>query len=178
MKKTDVTLKDEEKVESKSEAGLTYEKMISDAKEHEDSRDTNVEKVKSVTPEQISLSKPDVQSTEMHVEVSIIEKDMSAKDDQESKGMSAQEMKPHTIEATLLYEVSAQEMKPHTIEATLSETEITSKQDEDLKEKLLEETQTTQHLEKADVSYKEEPQINTFHHFTGTQMKLAKIWKL
>ncbi len=157
--KTDVTLKDEEKVESKSEAGLTYEKMISDAKEHEDSRDTNVEKVKSVTPEQISLSKPDVQSTEMHVEVSIIEKDMSAKDDQESKGMSAQEMKPHTIEATLLYEVSAQEMKPHTIEATLSETEITSKQDEDLKEKLLEETQTTQHLEKADVSYKEEPQI-------------------
>ncbi|XP_058623211.1 microtubule-associated protein 1A-like isoform X2 [Onychostoma macrolepis] len=118
--KTDVTLKDEEKVESKSEA----EKMISAAKEHED-----------------SLSKPDVQSTEMHVEVSIIEKDMSAKDDQESKGMSAQEMKPHTLEATL------------------SETEITRKQDEDLKEKLLEETQTTQHLEKADVSYKEEPQI-------------------
>ncbi|XP_016135230.1 microtubule-associated protein 1B isoform X1 [Sinocyclocheilus grahami] len=139
--KTDVTLKDEEKIESKSEAGLTYEKMISAAKEHEDSRDTNVEKAKSVTPEQISLSKPDVQSTEMHVEASIIEKDMPAKDDQESKGMSAQEMKPHILEATL------------------SETEITSKQDEDLKEKLLEETQTTQHLEKADVSYKEEPQI-------------------
>ncbi|XP_059392878.1 microtubule-associated protein 1B [Carassius carassius] len=139
--KPDVTLKDEEKVESKSEAGLTYEKMISAAKEHQDSRDTNVEKVKSVMPELISLSKPDVQSTEMHVEVSIIEKDISAKDDQESKGMSAQEMKPHSLEATL------------------SETEITSKQDEDLKEKLLEETQTTQHLEKAAVSYKEESQI-------------------
>uniref|UniRef100_A0A9J7YVW3 Microtubule-associated protein 1Ab n=1 Tax=Cyprinus carpio carpio TaxID=630221 RepID=A0A9J7YVW3_CYPCA len=139
--KTDVTLKDEEKVGSKSETGLTYEKIISAAKEDEDSRDTNVEKVKSVTPEQISLSKPDVPSTEMHVEGSIIEKDMSAKDDQESKGMSAQEMKPHTLEAAL------------------SETEITSKQDEDLKEKLLEETQTTQHLEKADVSYKEEHQI-------------------
>ncbi|KAL0155139.1 hypothetical protein M9458_049402, partial [Cirrhinus mrigala] len=136
--KTDVSLKDEEKVESKSEAGLTYEKMISAAKEHED---TDVEKIKSVTQEQISLSKPDVQSTEMHVEVSIIEKDMSAKDVQESIGMSVQEMKPHILEATLV------------------ETGITSKQDEDLKEKLLEETQTTQHLEKTDVSYKEEPQI-------------------
>ncbi|RXN19628.1 microtubule-associated 1B-like protein [Labeo rohita] len=135
--KTDVSLKDEEKVESKSEAGLTYEKMISAAKEHEDSRDTDVEKIKSVTQEQISLSKPDVQSTEMHVEVSIIEKDMSAKDIQES----------------------VQEMKPHILEATLGETGITSKQDKDLKEKLLEETQTTQHLEKTDVSYKDEPQI-------------------
>uniref|UniRef100_A0A9J7XUI5 Microtubule-associated protein 1Ab n=1 Tax=Cyprinus carpio carpio TaxID=630221 RepID=A0A9J7XUI5_CYPCA len=140
-KKTDVILKDEEKLESKSEAGLTYEKMIPAAKEHEDSRDINVEKVKSVMQEQISLSKPDVQSTEMHVEVSIMEKDMFAKDDQESKGMSAQEMKSHILEATP------------------GETEITSKQDEDLKEKLLEETQTKQHLEKADVSYKEEPQI-------------------
>ncbi|XP_052454001.1 microtubule-associated protein 1B-like isoform X2 [Carassius gibelio] len=139
--KPDVILKDEEKVESKSEAGLTYEKMISAAKEHQDSMDTNVEKVKSVMPEQISLSKPDVQSTEMHVEASIIEKDISDKDDQESKGMPAQEMKPHSLEATL------------------SETEITSKQDEDLKEKLLEGTQTTQQLEKAAVSYKEESQI-------------------
>uniref|UniRef100_A0A671PM02 Microtubule-associated protein 1B-like n=1 Tax=Sinocyclocheilus anshuiensis TaxID=1608454 RepID=A0A671PM02_9TELE len=139
--KTDVTLKDEEKLESKSEAGLTYEKMIPAAKEPDDSKDTNVEKVKSVMQEQISLSKPDVQSTEMHVEVSIMEKDMSAKDDQESKGMSAQEMKSHILEATP------------------GETEITSKQDEDLKEKLLEENQTKQHLEKADVSYKEEPQI-------------------
>ncbi|XP_073687541.1 uncharacterized protein map1ab [Garra rufa] len=134
--KTDVTLKDEEKVESKSEA-----EMISAAKEHKDSRDTYVEKIKSVTQEQISLSKPDVQSTEMHVEVTIIEKDMSGKDVQESIGMSVQEMKPHILEAAL------------------SETEITSKQDKDLKEKLLEETQTTQHLEKTDVSYKEEPQI-------------------
>ncbi len=83
--------------------------MISAAEEHEDSRDTNVEKVKSGMQEQTSLSKPDGQSTEMHVEVSIIGKDMSAKDDQESKGMSAQEMKPHILEATL------------------SETEITSK---------------------------------------------------
>ncbi len=141
IEKTDLTLKDEENVESKSEAGLTYGKMISAAEEHEDSRDTNVEKVKSGMQEQTSLSKPDGQSTEMHVEVSIIGKDMSAKDDQESKGMSAQEMKPHILEATL------------------SETEITSKKDEDLKEKLLEETQTTQHFEKADVSYKEEPQI-------------------
>ncbi|XP_016378675.1 microtubule-associated protein 1B-like isoform X1 [Sinocyclocheilus rhinocerous] len=139
--KTDVTFKDEEKLESKSEAGLTYDKMIPAAKEHEDSRDTNVEKVKSVMQEQISLSKPDVQSTEMHVEVSIMEKDMSAKVDQESKGMSAQEMKSNILEATPV------------------ETEITSKQDEDLKEKLLEENQTKQHLEKADVSYKEEPQI-------------------
>ncbi|KAL1247525.1 hypothetical protein QQF64_022901 [Cirrhinus molitorella] len=130
--KTDVTLKDEEKVESKSEAEID-----SAAKEHKDSRDTDVEKIKSLTQEQISLSKPDVLTTQMHVEVSIIDKDMSAKDDQESKGMSLQEMKPHISEATL------------------GESEITSKQDEDLK--LLEETQTTQHLEKADVSYKEEP---------------------
>uniref|UniRef100_A0A672SFW1 Microtubule-associated protein 1B-like n=1 Tax=Sinocyclocheilus grahami TaxID=75366 RepID=A0A672SFW1_SINGR len=139
--KTDVTLKDEEKLESKSAAGLIYEKMIPADKEHDDSKDTNVEKVKSVMQEQISLSKPDVQSTEMHVEVSIMEKDMSTKDDQESKGMSAQEMKSHILEATP------------------GETEITGKQDEDLKEKLLEENQTKQHLEKADVSYKEEPQI-------------------
>ncbi|XP_059402742.1 microtubule-associated protein 1A-like isoform X2 [Carassius carassius] len=140
-KKTDVIFKDEAKLESKSEAGLTYEKIISAAKEHEDSRDTNVEKVKSVMQEQISLSKPDVQSTEIHVELSIMEKDMSAKDDQETKGMSAQDMKSHILEATP------------------GETEITSKQDEDLKEKLLVETQTKQHLEKADVSYKEELQI-------------------
>ncbi|XP_043084514.1 microtubule-associated protein 1A isoform X2 [Puntigrus tetrazona] len=139
--KTDVTLKAEEKIESKSVAGMTNEKMISADKEHEDSRDTNIEKVKSVIPEQISLSQPDVQSTEMHVDVSIIEKDMSPKEDQESKG------------------ISAQEMKPHILETTPSKTEITSKQDEDLKEKLLEETQTTQHLQKADVLHKEEPQI-------------------
>ncbi len=67
---------------------------------------------------------------------------MSAKDDKNLRDVSTK-MKPHTIEATLLYEVSAQEMKPHTIEATLSETGNYSKQDEDLKEKLLEETQTT-----------------------------------
>ncbi|XP_052400508.1 microtubule-associated protein 1A-like isoform X1 [Carassius gibelio] len=140
-KKTDVILKDEAKLESKSEAGLTYEKIISAAKEHEDSRETNVEKVKSVMQEQISLSKPDVQSTEIHVELSIMEKDMSAKDDQEFKGMSAQDMKSHILEATP------------------GETEITSKQDEDLKEKQLEETQTKQHLEKADLSYKEELQL-------------------
>ncbi|XP_077066893.1 uncharacterized protein map1ab isoform X1 [Siphateles boraxobius] len=133
--KTDVSLKDEEKVESKSEAGLTYEKKFSAAKEHEESTDKNKEEVKSVTQEQISLSKPDVQSIEMHAEV-------SAKDEQESKGKSVQEMEPHILGATQ------------------SETEITSKQDEDLKEKLLKETETTQHLEKADVSSKKEPQIS------------------
>ncbi|XDV52941.1 hypothetical protein PO909_021575, partial [Leuciscus waleckii] len=133
--KTDVALKDEEKVESKSEARLTYEKKISAAKEHEESKDTNQEEVKSVKQEQISLSKPDFQSIEMHAEV-------SAKDEQKSKGKSVQEMEPHILVATQ------------------SETEITSKQDEDLKEKLLKETQTTQHLEKADVSSKKEPQIS------------------
>ncbi|KAK9952322.1 hypothetical protein ABG768_018168 [Culter alburnus] len=140
--KTDVTLIDEEKAESKSEAELTYDKNISAAKEHEESNDKNVEVVKSVTQEQISLSKPDVPSTEMHAEVSIIKKDMSAKDEQESKRKSVQEMEPHILGPTP------------------GEMEITSKQDEDLKEKLLEETQTTQHLVKADVSSKEEPQIS------------------
>ncbi|XP_067293059.1 microtubule-associated protein 1A isoform X2 [Pseudorasbora parva] len=132
---------DEEKTECKSEAGLIYEKNISAAKEHEDSKDKNIEEIKSVSQEQISLSEPDVQSIEMHAEVSIIEKDMSAKDEQ-FKGKSVQEMEPQILGATL------------------SETEMTSKQDKDLKEKLLEETQTTQHLEKADVSSKEEPQIS------------------
>ncbi|XP_051547888.1 microtubule-associated protein 1B-like [Myxocyprinus asiaticus] len=131
--KTYLTLKDEEKIESKIETALTSEKMISAAKDPEGSRDKNIEDIKSQTQQQMSVedphSKSDARSIDMHVEDSqtITEKmDLAAKDDDVSKEKKVQE--------------------------TPSETEITSKQDEELSKKLVEETKP--HLEKADYEFK------------------------
>ncbi|XP_056307323.1 microtubule-associated protein 1A isoform X2 [Danio aesculapii] len=138
--KTDVTLK-EEKAESKSVTGLTYENITTAAKKHDESWNKNVEEVKSLTQEQFSPLKTDVQSTEMHVDMSIIEKDISSKDDEEFKLKSTQEMEAHIL-------------------GEIAETKMTSEKDEVLEQKLMEETQNTQQLQKADISSKAEPQMS------------------
>ncbi|XP_051978686.1 microtubule-associated protein 1B-like [Xyrauchen texanus] len=141
--KTYLTLKDEEKIETKIETALTSEKMISAAKYPEGSRDKNIEVITSQTQQQMSVedphSKSDARCIDMHVDDSqtITEKmDLAAKDDDVSKEKKVQE--------------------------TPGETEITSKQDEELSKKLLEETKS--HLEKADYELKyvevDKPQIS------------------
>ncbi|XP_005163095.2 uncharacterized protein map1ab isoform X2 [Danio rerio] len=139
--KTDVTLK-KEKAESKSVTDLTFESITTAAKEHDKSWNENVEEVKSSTQVQISPLKTDVQSTEMHVDMSIMEKDISSKDDEEFKLKTTQEMEEHI----------SGEISP--------ETKMTSEKDEVLEQKLIEETQNTQQLQKADISSKAEPQMS------------------
>ncbi|KTG37411.1 hypothetical protein cypCar_00012170 [Cyprinus carpio] len=108
---------------------------------------------------------------EMHVEGSIIEKDMSAKDDQESKGMSAQEMKPHTLEAALnkmdFLPILDQEPKDDQPELSqgqvlLSESEkldLSSKDDQDQKNK--EFVKLTSKLDEESTEFKSGPQTIT-----------------
>ncbi|XP_056595368.1 microtubule-associated protein 1A [Triplophysa dalaica] len=120
---TDVALKDDENAESNIESCMTSEKIISAAKEHEESKST--EEIKSKTQEQVS--KPDSQYLNVHVQESqpITEKNyLSGKDVEETK------------------EIPTQEKESHVLGVALCETEITVKQDEGQKEKFLEETQT------------------------------------
>ncbi|KAI7812003.1 putative microtubule-associated protein 1A, partial [Triplophysa rosa] len=118
---TDVTLKDDEKAESNVETCLTSEKIISAAKEHEESKDKSTEEITSKTQEQIS--KPDSQYLHVHVQESqpfTEKKDLSGKDDEETK------------------EIPTQEKDSHILGVPQCETEI----DEGRKEKFMEETQT------------------------------------
>ncbi|KAA0724418.1 Microtubule-associated protein 1A [Triplophysa tibetana] len=120
---TDVTLKDDENAESNIETCLTSEKIISAAKEHEESEST--EEITCKTLEQIS--KPDSHYLNVHVQESqpITEKnDLSSEDVEETK------------------EIPTQEKESHILGVALCETEMTVKQDEGRKEKFLEETQT------------------------------------
>nr|XP_055049418.1 LOW QUALITY PROTEIN: microtubule-associated protein 1B [Misgurnus anguillicaudatus] len=129
QKDADVTLRDDKKTEI--DTCLASDKIISADKEHEESKDNSAEEVKSLKQEE--LLNPD-----MHVEESQFFSSEKTKDDQKLK------------------EMPVQEKESHTLGVAPCETEITSKQDEELKEKFVKEAQTT-HLEIADQKEDYEP---------------------